>query len=133
LDAAHDFLPQASFAGNEEHVSLACFHGAALPTFVAATGGVAVTGGQELFRSAGILSPDGARYLAGVDMPYTRPIRRFYLTPPSVPVFVVSVVLAILAVLAVYGHMSIFNASYAFVVLLVAYIVLLAGILFRGV
>jgi len=66
-------------------------------------------------------------------MPYTRPIRRFYLTPPSVPVFVVSIVLAILAVLTVYGHMSIFNASYAFLVLLVAYIVLLAGVLLRGV
>ena len=66
-------------------------------------------------------------------MPYTRPIRRFYLTPPSLPVFVVSIVLAILAVLAVYGHMSIFNASYAFLVLLVAYIVLLAGVLLRGV
>ena len=57
-------------------------------------------------------------------MPYTRPIRRFYLTPPSIPIFLVSVVLAVLAVLAAYGHMSIFNASYG---------VLLAGILFRGV
>ena len=66
-------------------------------------------------------------------MPYSRPIRRFYLTPPSIPVFAVSLVLAILAVLAVYGHMSIFNASYAFLVLLVAYIVLLAGVLLRGV
>jgi hypothetical protein len=66
-------------------------------------------------------------------MPYSRPIRRFYLTPPSVPVFAVSLVLAILAVLAVYGHMSIFNASYAFLILLVAYIVLLAGVLLRGV
>ena len=64
-------------------------------------------------------------------MPYTRRIRRFYLTPPSV--FLVSVVLAVLAVLAAYGHMSIFNASYAFVSLLIAYVVLLAGILFRGV
>jgi hypothetical protein len=66
-------------------------------------------------------------------MPYTRPIRRFYPTPPSVPIFLVSVVLAVLAVLAAYGHMSIFNASYAFVSLLIAYVVLLAGILFRGV
>ena len=66
-------------------------------------------------------------------MPYTRPMRRFYLTPPSLPIFLVSIVLAILAVLAVYGHMSIFNASYAFLVLLVAYIVLLFGVLFRGV
>ena len=66
-------------------------------------------------------------------MPYTRPIRRFYLTPPSVPLFVASIILAVLAVLAVYGKMSIFNASYAFLVLLVAYIVLLAGVLLRGV
>jgi hypothetical protein len=66
-------------------------------------------------------------------MPYTRPIRRFYLTPPSLPIFLVSVVLAILAVLAVYGHMSIFNASYAFLVLLIAYLVLLAGVLLRGI
>ena len=65
-------------------------------------------------------------------MPYTRPIRRFYLTPPGVPIFLVSVV-AVLAVLAAYGHMSIFNASYAFVSLLIAYVILLAGILFRGV
>jgi hypothetical protein len=66
-------------------------------------------------------------------MPYTRPMRRFYLTPPSVPIFAVSVVIAILAVLAVYGHMSIFNASYAFLALLIAYLVLLAGVLLRGV
>ena len=64
-------------------------------------------------------------------MPYTRPIRRFYLTPPSFPIFLVSVILAVLAVLATYGKMSIFNASYAFLVLLIAYLVLLAGTLFR--
>jgi hypothetical protein len=66
-------------------------------------------------------------------MPYSRPIRRFYLTPPSVPIFVASVLLAVLAVLAIYGKMSIFNASYAFLVLLVAYLVLLVGVMFRGV
>ena len=66
-------------------------------------------------------------------MPYTRPIRRFYLTPPSVPLFVASIILAVLAILAVYGKMSIFNASYAFLVLLIAYLVLLVGVLFRGV
>ena len=66
-------------------------------------------------------------------MPYSRPIRRFYLTPPSVPLFVASIILAILAVLAVYGKMSIFNASYAFLVLLIAYLVLLVGVMFRGV
>jgi hypothetical protein len=45
----------------------------------------------------------------------------------------VSVVLALLAAFAAYGHVSIFNASYAFVVLLIAYIVLLVGVLFRGI
>jgi|RhiMetdeSRZDD1v2_1073273.scaffolds.fasta_scaffold355282_2 hypothetical protein len=69
----------------------------------------------------------------GEDMPYTRPIRRFYLTPPSVVIFVASLILAILAVLATYGKLSIFNASYAFLVLLIAYLLLLAGNLFRGV
>src|SRR6266436_4641440 len=68
-----------------------------------------------------------------VAMPYSRPIRRFYLTPPSVPIFVASIILAVLAVLAAYGKMSIFNASYAFLVLLVAYLVLLVGVMFRGV
>ena len=66
-------------------------------------------------------------------MPYTRPIRRFYLTPPSVPIFLISVVLALLAVFVVYGHLSIFKASYAFLVLLIAYVVLAVGVLVRGV
>jgi hypothetical protein len=66
-------------------------------------------------------------------MPYTRPIRRFYLTPPSVPIFTISVILALVAVFATYGHVSIFKASYAFLVLLIAYLVLLVGTLFRGV
>jgi hypothetical protein len=43
------------------------------------------------------------------------------------------VVLALLAVFAVYGHVSIFKASSAFLVLLLAYIVLVVGNLFRGV
>jgi hypothetical protein len=66
-------------------------------------------------------------------MPYSRPVSRFYLTPPSLPVFLISVVMALLAVFAVYGHLSIFKASSAFVVLLIAYIVLAAGVLIRGV
>ncbi len=65
-------------------------------------------------------------------MPYAR-ARRFYLTPPSVWIFFVSAVLAVLAVLATYGHISLFRASYAFVVLLIAYVVLAIGCLFRGV
>ena len=62
-------------------------------------------------------------------MPYAR-ARRFYLTPPSVLLFFVSVVLAILAVLVTYGNVSRF---YAFLVLLVGYIVLAIGCLFRRV
>jgi hypothetical protein len=65
-------------------------------------------------------------------MPYTRPIRRFYLTPPSVLTFVISVVLALLAVLAVYGHLALARGVNGFLILLVAYLVLLAGALFRG-
>jgi hypothetical protein len=65
-------------------------------------------------------------------MPYAR-ARRFYLTPPSVPLFFVSVVLAILAVLATYGHLTLFRSSYAFLVLLIGYIVLAIGCLFRRV
>jgi hypothetical protein len=89
---------------------------------------------MEQFRPGGIFSLDGSPGTTEEEaMPYTRPIRRFYLTPPSVPLFVASIILAILAVLAVYGKMSIFNASYAFLILLIAYLVLLVGVLFRGV
>lgn len=66
-------------------------------------------------------------------MPYSRPITRFYLTPPTLPTFVISVLLALLAVLAAYGHLVLFKGINSFLVLLVAYLVLLAGALFRGV
>jgi hypothetical protein len=65
-------------------------------------------------------------------MPYAR-ARRFYLTPPSVPLFFISVALAILAVLVTYGHITVFRSSYAFLVLLIGYIVLAIGCLFRRV
>jgi hypothetical protein len=42
-------------------------------------------------------------------MPYTRPIRRFYLTPPSVVTFAISVLLALVAVFAIYGHLVLFK------------------------
>src|SRR5450755_576715 len=64
-------------------------------------------------------------------MPYTRPIRRFYLTPPAVPTFVISVLLAVLAVLAVYGHIPQLHSIGGFTLLLIAYLVLLVGTLFR--
>jgi hypothetical protein len=66
-------------------------------------------------------------------MPYTRPIRRFYLTAPRVVTFALSVVLAVVALLAVYGHFTQLHEINGFVVLLVGYIVLLAGTLFRGI
>jgi hypothetical protein len=65
-------------------------------------------------------------------MPYTRPVRRFYLTPPSIFTFAVSLVLALVAVVATYGHLVLFKGINAFLILLVAYLVLLAGTLFRG-
>jgi hypothetical protein len=66
-------------------------------------------------------------------MPYTRPIRRFYLTPPAVPTFVISVLLAVLAVFAVYGHIPQLHSIGGFTLLLIAYLVLLLGTLLRGI
>jgi len=66
-------------------------------------------------------------------MPYTRPYRRFYLTPPAIPTFVISVLLAIVAVLAVYGHFTLLHGVSAFLILLIAFVVLLLGNLLRGI
>ena len=66
-------------------------------------------------------------------MPYTRPIRRFYLTPPAVPTFIISILLAIVAVLAVYGSVPALHGISGFAFLLIAYVILLAGTLLRGV
>jgi hypothetical protein len=68
-----------------------------------------------------------------IPMPYTRPYRRFYLTPPTVPTFVISALLAFVAVLAVYGHSTLLHGVSAFVLLLIAYVVLVLGNLLRGV
>jgi hypothetical protein len=77
-------------------------------------------------------SVDGTDPDGGATMPYSRPIRRFYLTPPSFLTFAISVVLALLAVLATYGHLALLKGVSSFVLLLIAYLVLLAGALFRG-
>jgi hypothetical protein len=65
------------------------------------------------------------------------PFRRggFALTPPSVIVFVISIVLAILAMLVRYAHVSVpvINASRVFDVLAIAYVLLAAGVLIRRV
>jgi hypothetical protein len=65
------------------------------------------------------------------------PFRRggFTLTPPSVIVFVISLVLAVLALLVHYAHVSvpIISTSRVFDVLALAYVILTAGVLIRGV
>jgi hypothetical protein len=61
--------------------------------------------------------------------------RGFELTPPSFVVFVISVILALLAVLVHYGHvaMPIIGSANVFEVLLAGYVVMLIGVLFKGV
>ena len=66
-------------------------------------------------------------------MPYTRPIRRFYLTPPTIPTFVISVLLAVVALLAVNGNIPELRSIGGFTILMIAYVVLVAGNLLRGV
>jgi hypothetical protein len=65
------------------------------------------------------------------------PFRRggFALTPPSLVIFLISLVLAVLALLVHYAHVSvpIINASRVFDVLTIAYVVLMIGVLFRGI
>jgi hypothetical protein len=60
-------------------------------------------------------------------------MRRFYLTAPAVPTFVISVLLAVVAVLAAYGHIPQLHSIGGFPLLLIAYVVLLVGTLLRGV
>jgi uncharacterized membrane protein YeaQ/YmgE (transglycosylase-associated protein family) len=75
-------------------------------------------GGGRLFRSSG--SGGG--------------VGRFHLTPPTFLVFVISLVLAIVALLAHYAGLKIpiITAANVFDLLAVAYVVLLAGVIFRG-
>ena len=65
------------------------------------------------------------------------PFRRggFVLTPPSVIIFVISLVLAVLALLIRYAHVSvpIISASHVFDVLAIAYVILAIGVLIRRV
>jgi hypothetical protein len=65
------------------------------------------------------------------------PFRRggFSLTPPSVVIFLISFILAVCALLVRYTNVSIpiITPSRAFDVLAIAYVVLTAGVLIRGV
>jgi hypothetical protein len=57
----------------------------------------------------------------------------YWLTPPSRAVFILSVFLALLALLVKYANVSIpVVNNYTFETLLVAFLMLLAGNLFRG-
>jgi hypothetical protein len=64
-------------------------------------------------------------------MPYAR--GRYALTPPSIVIFVVSLIFAIAAFLVRYAGISlpIINPARIFDVLAIAYILLAAGVLFR--
>jgi hypothetical protein len=66
-------------------------------------------------------------------MPYRR--GGFALTPPSLMIFVISLVLAAIALLIRYAHVSvpIISSSRVFDVLAIAYVVLMIGVLFRRV
>jgi hypothetical protein len=66
-------------------------------------------------------------------MPYRR--GGFALTPPSVLIFVISIVLAAAAMLVHYTHTAvpIITAANVFDVLAIAYVVLMVGVLFKGI
>jgi hypothetical protein len=59
----------------------------------------------------------------------------FELTPPSFVAFVISAILALLAVLMHYAHVSIpvIGSAHVFDVLTIGYVVLLIGVLFKGI
>jgi hypothetical protein len=58
----------------------------------------------------------------------------FWLTPPAMATVIISVVLAILALLVQYAHAALpLVAGQGFETLLIAYLVLLVGNLFRGI
>ena len=65
------------------------------------------------------------------------PFRRggFALTPPSLAIFLISLLLAAIALLIRYAHVSvpIISSSRVFDVLAIAYVVLMIGVLFRRV
>lgn len=57
----------------------------------------------------------------------------YWLSPPTRPTFIISVILATLALLVHYAHVSIPVVSdHVFETLLIGYLVLLVGNLFRG-
>jgi hypothetical protein len=69
----------------------------------------------------------------GTDMPFRR--GGFALTPPSLVVFIISIVLAALAFLVHYAHVSVpvVSSAHVFDVLAIGYVVMLVGVLFKGI
>ncbi len=63
------------------------------------------------------------------------PFRRggFMLTPPSLPLFLLSLALALVAVLARYGvlHLAVLTSARTFLLLVIAYVILAIGVLVR--
>jgi hypothetical protein len=59
----------------------------------------------------------------------------FVLTPPSVWIFAISLVLAVIALLVRYAgvHVPMVNSARVFDVLAIAYVLLTAGVLIRGI
>lgn len=57
----------------------------------------------------------------------------FVLTPPTMVVFVISVILAVIALIAFYGRVSIpvISPGHVFDLLAIAYLLLVAGVVFR--
>lgn len=71
--------------------------------------------------------------LVGISLGGTMARSGFWLTPPTRLTLIISVVLMILAVLVHYAHVSIpVVSAHLFETLLIGYLVLLAGNLFRG-
>jgi hypothetical protein len=86
--------------------------------------------------SCPLLQPDlicRARSKMEISMPFRR--GGFALTPPTVLIFGISLVLAVVALMVHYGHVSmpLINTSHVFDVLAAAYVVLMMGVLFRGI
>jgi len=59
----------------------------------------------------------------------------FALTPPSIIIFVISVIFAIISLLIYYRVVAIpvINPRYVYELLLIGYLLLLGGVVFRGV
>jgi purine-cytosine permease-like protein len=56
-----------------------------------------------------------------------------FLTAPKLLTFIISLVLAVIAVLAIYGHFAPLRSIDGFLTLLIAWLILAAGVLIRGI